>query len=146
MMKGEKTMVDSIAEIMNTSVHTVTPDTTLREAAEIMRDEDVGDVVVTSSGSLHGILTDRDIVVRCVAEGGDPETIRAEDVCSTEIVTVPRQSSVKDAVHTMRTATVRRLPVVDDDEVVGIVTMGDLAQAVDEGSALADVTEAAPNR
>ena len=139
-------MVESIAEIMSTGVHTVTPDTTLREAAEIMRDEDVGDVVVTSSGRLHGILTDRDIVVRCVAEGGDPETIRAGDVCSTEIVTVPRQSSVKDAAHVMRTATVRRLPVVDDDEVVGVVAMGDLARAVDERSALADVSEAAPNR
>ncbi|WP_067603258.1 CBS domain-containing protein [Nocardiopsis listeri] len=139
-------MVDSITEIMNPSVRTVTPDTTLREAAEIMRDEDVGDVVVTSSGRLRGMLTDRDVVVRCVAEGGDPETIRAGDVCSTEVVTVPRQSSVKDAAHTMRTATVRRLPVVDDDEVVGVVTMGDLARAVDERSALADVSEAPPNR
>ncbi|MEU3310830.1 CBS domain-containing protein [Nocardiopsis sp. NPDC055551] len=139
-------MVDSITEIMNPSVRTVTPDTTLREAAEIMRDEDVGDVVVTSSGRLHGMLTDRDVVVRCVAEGGDPATVRVGDVCSTEIVTVPRQSSVKDAVHTMRTATVRRLPVVDDDEVVGVVTMGDLAQAVDERSALADVSQAPPNR
>ncbi|MBR8743754.1 CBS domain-containing protein [Nocardiopsis sp. MG754419] len=139
-------MVDSIAEIMNTSVRTVTPDTVLRDAAEIMRDEDVGDVVVTSSGRLHGILTDRDIVVRCVAEGGDPRSLRAGDVCSTEIVTVPRQSSVKDAAHVMRTATVRRLPVVEDDAVVGVVTMGDLARAADEHSALADVSSAPPNR
>lgn len=92
-------MADVIAEIMNTSVRTVTPDTTLREAAEIMRDEDVGDVVVTSSGHPHGMLTDRDIVVRCVAEGEDPAMVRVGDVCGTEVVTVPRQSRVKDAVQ-----------------------------------------------
>ena len=139
-------MADGIAEIMNTGVRTVTPDTTLRETAEIMRDEDVGDLVVTSSGHLHGMLTDRDIVVRCVAEVDAPAMVRVGEVCSTEVVTVPRQSSVKDAVHTMRTATVRRPPVVDDDEVIGVVTMGDLAQVVDERSAQADVSAAAPNR
>lgn len=139
-------MANNIADVMNTSVHTVTPDTVLREAAEIMRDEDVGDVVVLESGELRGILTDRDIVVRCVAEGGDPETMRAGDVCSTDLVTVPRQSSVKDAVHAMRTATVRRLPIVEGTDVVGVVSMGDLAQAFDEGSALADISDAEPNR
>jgi CBS domain-containing protein len=139
-------MVDSIAEVMSSNVRTVTPDTTLREAAEIMRDGDVGDVVVTESGRLKGILTDRDIVVRCLAGGGDPHTARVREVCSEEIVTVPRQSSLKDAVHAMRTATVRRLPVVEGDEVVGLVTMGDLAQVIDDRSALADVSAAEPNR
>ncbi|GAA1461565.1 CBS domain-containing protein [Nocardiopsis exhalans] len=139
-------MVDSIAEVMNSNVHAVTPDTTIREAAQIMRDADVGDVVVSDSGQLRGILTDRDIVVRCLAGGGDPDNATVRDVCSTELVTVPRQSSVKDAVHAMRTATVRRLPVVEGDEVVGVVTMGDLAQAIDERSALADVSAAEPNR
>jgi CBS domain-containing protein len=139
-------MVDSVAEVMNPAVRTVAPDTTLREVAQIMSDEDVGDVVVTESGRPQGILTDRDIVVRCLAGGGDPDSVRAQEVCSAELVTVPRQSSVKDAVHAIRTAAVRRLPVVDGEEVVGLVTMGDLAQAVDDGSALADVSEAEPNR
>lgn len=139
-------MVDSIAEVMSSRVHSITPDTVLRQAAEIMRDEDVGDVMVLESGQLRGILTDRDIVVRCVAEGGDPETMRAGDVCSSELVTVPRQSSLKDAVYAMRTATVRRLPVVEGDDVVGIVSMGDLARAMDENSALADISGAEPNR
>ena len=139
-------MVNDIAEVMSERVHSVTPDTVLRRAAEIMRDEDVGDVMVLESGQLRGILTDRDIVVRCVAEGGDPDTMRAGDVCSSELVTVPRQSSLKDAVHAMRTATVRRLPVVEGEDVVGVVSMGDLARAMDERSALADVSGAEPNR
>ncbi|MEE2039240.1 CBS domain-containing protein [Nocardiopsis sp. CT-R113] len=139
-------MVDSVAEVMSPGVSTVTAETSLREAAEVMRDADVGDVVVTDRGHLRGILTDRDIVVRCLADGGDPDVVRVGDVCSTEMVTVPRQSSVKDAVHAMRTATVRRLPVVEGDEVVGVVTMGDLARAVDRNSALADVSAADPNR
>lgn len=139
-------MANSIAEVMREDVHTVTPETTLREAAEIMRDQDVGDVVVTDAGHLRGILTDRDIVVRCIADGGDPGTVLVGDISSSEIVTVPRQSSLKDAVHAMRTGTIRRLPVVEGDEVVGVVTMGDLALAVDDRSALADISAAAPNR
>lgn len=139
-------MANSIADVMRETVHTVAPDATLREAAEIMRVQDVGDVVVTESGHLRGILTDRDIVIRCIAVGGDPGTVRAGEICSSEVVTVPRQSSLRDAVHTMRTGTVRRLPVVEGDEVVGVVTMGDLAMAIDDRSALADISAAAPNR
>ncbi|MGW8529312.1 MULTISPECIES: CBS domain-containing protein [Nocardiopsidaceae] len=139
-------MADSIAEVMSETVHTVAPETTLREAARIMRDEDVGDVVVTDSGRIRGVLTDRDIVVRCVADEGDPDRVTVGQVCSAEVVTVPRQSSLRDAVHAMRASSVRRLPVVDGPEVVGIVTMGDLARVVDEDSALADVSAAPPNR
>ena len=138
-------MANSIADVMRETVHTVTPENTLREAAEIMRDQDVGDVVVTESGHLRGILTDRDIVVRCLAVGGDPRTVQVGDICSSEIVTVPRQSSLKDAVHTMRTGTIRRLPVVEGDEVVGVISMGDLAMAIDDRSALADISAATPN-
>ncbi|XKK38550.1 CBS domain-containing protein [Nocardiopsis sp. ARC36] len=139
-------MADSIAEVMSETVHTVAPETTLREAARIMRDKDVGDVVVTDSGRIRGVLTDRDIVVRCVADEGDPDRVTVGQVCSAEVVTVPRQSSLRDAVHAMRASSVRRLPVVDGPEVVGIVTMGDLARVVDEDSALADVSAAPPNR
>ena len=139
-------MANSIADVMRETVHTVTPENTLREAAEIMREQDVGDVVVIESGHLRGILTDRDIVVRCLAVGGDPRTVQVGDICSSEIVTVPRQSSLKDAVHTMRTGTIRRLPVVEGDEVVGVISMGDLAMAIDDRSALADISAATPNR
>ena len=65
-------------------------------------------------------------------------------MCSSDL-TVPRQSSLKDAVHTMRTGTIRRLPVVEGDEVVGVISMGDLAMAIDDRSALADISAATPN-
>ncbi|WP_017569594.1 CBS domain-containing protein [Nocardiopsis halotolerans] len=138
-------MVHSIDEVMSSPVRTVSPDTSLRQVAEIMRDADVGDVVVTQDDRIIGILTDRDIVVRCVAEGGDPAQHTVNDVCSSEVATVPPQSGIADAVHVMRTSAVRRLPVVDGTRVVGVVSMGDLARAVDETSALADVSAADPN-
>jgi CBS domain-containing protein len=139
-------VVRTIDQVMSSPVRTVSPDTSLREAAEIMRDADVGDVVVTRDKQIMGILTDRDIVVRCVAEGGDPGQRSVGDVCSSEVATVPPQSGIADAVHVMRTSAVRRLPVVDGDRVVGVVSMGDLARAVDEDSALSDVSAADPNR
>ncbi|WP_285730485.1 CBS domain-containing protein [Nocardiopsis sp. ATB16-24] len=139
-------MVRSIDEVMSSPVRTVSPDTSLHEAAEIMRDADVGDVVVTRDNRIMGILTDRDIVVRCVAEGGDPREHTAEEVCSSEVATIPPQSGIRDAVDMMRTNALRRLPVVDGDRVVGMVTMGDLAQAIDDKSALSDVSSADPNR
>ncbi|WDZ93246.1 CBS domain-containing protein [Nocardiopsis sp. HUAS JQ3] len=139
-------VVRTIDQVMSSPVRTVSPDTSLREAAQIMRDSDVGDVVVTRDKQITGILTDRDIVVRCVAEGGDPGERSVGDVCSAEVATVPPQSGIADAVHVMRTSAVRRLPVVDGDRVVGVVSMGDLARAVDEDSALADVSAADPNR
>ncbi|WP_435108530.1 CBS domain-containing protein [Nocardiopsis synnemataformans] len=139
-------VVRTIDQVMSSPVRTVSPDTSLREAAEIMRDADVGDVVVTQDRRIMGILTDRDIVVRCVAEGADPGQHSVSDVCSSEVATVPPQSGIADAVHVMRTNAVRRLPVVDGDRVVGVVSMGDLARTVDEDSALADVSAADPNR
>lgn len=136
----------SISDVMTTQVRTVSPDTSLQEVARIMRDSDLGDVLVTEEGHLVGILTDRDLVVRCVAEDGNPAGHTAGEICSSEVATVPPQSDIRDAVNTMREGAVRRLPVVDGDRVVGVVTMGDLARAIDQDSALADVSSAAPNR
>ncbi|WP_436892188.1 CBS domain-containing protein [Nocardiopsis dassonvillei] len=131
---------------MTTQVRTVAPDTSLQEVARIMRDSDLGDVLVAEDEHLVGIVTDRDVVVRCVAEGGDPAQHTAGEICSSDVATVPPQSDIRDAVNTMREGAVRRLPVVDGDRVVGVVTMGDLAKVVDQDSALADVSSAEPNR
>ncbi len=138
--------VNSISDVMTAPVRTVAPDTPLREVAQIMRDSDLGDVLVAEGDHLLGIVTDRDIVVRCVADGADPAEHTAGDACSSEVATVPPQSGIRDAVHTMREGAVRRLPVVDGDRVVGVVTMGDLARVVDGDSALAHVSSAEPNR
>ncbi|WP_116247320.1 CBS domain-containing protein [Nocardiopsis sp. FIRDI 009] len=140
-------MARTISELMTSPARTVGPDTSLRATSRIMRDENVGDVVVTEEdGSLMGILTDRDIVVRCLAAGGDPDSMTAGAACSAHVATVPPQCRVSEAVDMMRAKAVRRLPVVDEDELVGIVSIGDLAQAVDEHSALADISSAQANR
>ncbi|RKS10671.1 CBS domain protein [Nocardiopsis sp. Huas11] len=138
-------MLKNISDVMTSPPITVDPGASIREAAEVMRESDVGDVVVTEGDMLVGVLTDRDIVLRCVAEGTDPDTTTARSVCSSNVATVPAQSSLRDAVDVMRTDALRRLPVVEGERVVGVVTMGDLAVAIDSGSALADVSAAPPN-
>ncbi|MEV2276607.1 CBS domain-containing protein [Nocardiopsis sp. NPDC049922] len=140
-------MAKTISELMTSPARTVGPDATLRAASRIMRDNNVGDVVVTrEDGSLMGILTDRDIVVRCLAAGGDADAMTAGATCTEHVATVPSQCRVSEAVDMMRSKAVRRLPVVDEDALVGIISIGDLAQAVDEHSALADISSAQANR
>lgn len=139
-------MARTVADVMTSPVRTMAPEATLREVAEVMRESDVGDVIIAEGDHPVGIVTDRDIVVRCLATGSDPQTTSARSICSSTMVSVPPQSGVSDAVRKMRDDAVRRLPVVEDDHVVGIVTMGDLAVEIDRDSALADVSAADPNR
>jgi CBS domain-containing protein len=111
-----------------------------------MRDNDIGDVLVVRNGKLHGIVTDRDLVVRVVAAGLDPERTNLDDICSAQVVVLAPDDSVNDAIHLMREHALRRLPVVGDDgKPLGIVSMGDLAVLRDPESALADVSAAPPN-
>ena len=99
-----------------------------------MRDEDVGDVLVTQDGMLCGMLTDRDIVVRAVAEGRDLTGTRLADVCSAGIVTVGPDEATEVALRLMHDRAVRRLPVVEDGRPVGVVSVGDLISGRDEAS------------
>jgi CBS domain-containing protein len=118
---------------------------TVHDAARAMRRGGFGAVVVTEEGHVRGILTDRDIVVRVIAEGKDPTSTEIREAFTTEPTTLSPDDSADDAVQALRDAHVRRLPVVENDRVVGIVSIGDLAQARDERSALADISAAAPN-
>jgi CBS domain-containing protein len=102
-------------------------------------------VVVNDGGEARGILTDRDIVVRCIADDKIPAETKVSEVFTTEPTTLSPVDSLDDAVDSLREANVRRLPVVEDGRVVGIVSIGDLAEARDEKSALADISSAAPN-
>jgi len=103
-------------------------------------------VVVVEDGRLCGILTDRDIVVRVLATGDDPSAVRVGDVCSRILTTVLETDGIGDAVRLVREKAVRRLPVLDnDDKLVGIVSLGDLALARDPKSALGDISAATPN-
>src|SRR4051794_7723216 len=136
----------TVQDVMTPNPREVAVDEPIIAAAQIMRDCDVGDVVVNDGGQVRGILTDRDIVVRAIAEGMDP-AIETVDAIYTggEIVTVTPQTPLQEAVQTMSAAAVRRLPVVEDGRAVGIISLGDLALASEEPSALADISAAEPN-
>jgi CBS domain-containing protein len=110
-----------------------------------MRDRDIGDILVMEGDRLQGIVTDRDIVVRCVADGGDISTKTLADVCSPEPITVTPDTKISEAARIMAEQAVRRLPVVEDGQPVGMVTLGDLAVERDPNSALGSISAASPN-
>ena len=139
-------MAQTIKEVMSTDLVACDASTSLTDAARVMRDRDIGDVLVNDAdGQLCGIVTDRDIVVRCVAEGGDISQSTLSDVCSTELASVSPDTSLEEAAQMMADLAVRRLPVVQDGRAVGIVSIGDLAIERDPDSALADISSAEPN-
>ena len=116
----------NIRDVMTPNPRTVTPDDTIQSAARIMRDEDTGAVPVVENGRPIGMITDRDIVVRAVADGGQvSRSIR--DIVTTGVVCVTPEMSTREANELMSEHQVRRLPVVENDQIVGIVSLGDLA-------------------
>jgi len=118
----------SVAEVMTRRVVYLSEDTTLDEAAQAMRDQSIGDVVVTHGPTMAGLVTDRDIVVRAVAEGLPPRTTTIGAIATREMVMVEQAATVEEAVRAMRERGVRRLLVCDGDrELVGIVSLSDLA-------------------
>ncbi|OBH16166.1 CBS domain-containing protein [Mycolicibacter terrae] len=139
-------MARTVAEIMAHTPQTVPADMPVNEAADCMRRADIGNVVVLSDGHVEGIVTDRDIAIRVVAEGRDLSTPVGEICSSQELVSVRPDSSLEEAVELMRRKAVRRLPVIDGDQLAGVLSIGDLALERDEKSALADISAAQPNR
>jgi CBS domain-containing protein len=138
-------MAQSIREVMTADPRTVQTGATVADAAREMRDGDVGSVVVIENGSVAGIVTDRDIAVRVVAEGRDPDATRVSEVATTPAVTLTVDQSVDDAIRLVREQDIRRIVVVQDDRAAGIVSLGDLAIERDTGSALADIASEPPN-
>ncbi|MFJ3913633.1 CBS domain protein [Streptomyces sp. 2132.2] len=135
--------VHRVHEVMTGNPVTVEQLTTLAEAARVMRDAGIGDVLVVDQGRLRGILTDRDIVVRALAEGQDPAETTVRAICSGDPLTVKPDDRVDQAVDLMRRHALRRLPVqADDGELVGIVTLGDLEVERDPGSPLSAIAAA----
>jgi CBS domain-containing protein len=138
--------MQTIDQVMTRDPFTVAESAPVREAARIMRDANIGDVLVTRpDGSVCGIVTDRDLALSVIAEGQDPNSMLVQDVCSHTIESVAPGDPVDRAVGLMRDRAIRRLPVIDDGDLVGIVTLGDLAMERDPRSALADISEAPPN-
>jgi CBS domain-containing protein len=138
-------MAQTIREVMTEGLLTCPPSASVTDVAKQMKEGNTGGIVVVEGGELHGLVTDRDIVVRTVAAGEDPGATQAGDICTSELHTLSPDDSAEDAVDLLREHDVRRIPVVDGDRPVGIVTIGDLAIARDEKSALADISAASPN-
>lgn len=119
-----------VRDVMQSRLDVVSPSETLVDAAKKMRDDDVGSLPVVEDAKLIGIITDRDIVVRSIAEGADPRAATVREAASGDIVHCRADQSLEDASKIMAAAKIRRLPVIDDDRrLVGIVALGDLARA-----------------
>lgn len=138
-------MATTVRDVMTSALVTFPENATAAEAAQGMREWDIGDVLVERDGKVAGIVTDRDIVVRAVAEGRAPSSVKLSEICSDMLVTVAPSDTVDSVVRLMRDNALRRVPVFDGDRAVGIVTLGDLAMERDEHSALADISAAPPN-
>jgi CBS domain-containing protein len=137
-----------IRDVMTPNPRTVTPDDTIESAARIMRDEDTGAVPVVQNGRPVGMVTDRDIVIRAVADGGTNRTVR--DVVTDRLISVSPETSTREAAELMSAHQIRRLPVVEHDRLVGIVSLGDLAvkEAKDRrvGDTLQSISEGVKER
>jgi CBS domain-containing protein len=121
-------MGTSIKEVMTRDVRACEPNATVADAAKVMAREDVGPVPIVEDGRLVGIVTDRDIVVRVVAEGRDPNATTVKEIASTDLVTVSPGDDLDEALKLLAERQVRRLPVVEGDRLVGIVAQADVAR------------------
>ncbi|GAA3600642.1 CBS domain-containing protein [Nonomuraea rosea] len=138
-------MAKTVADVMTSHPATVEAEQPVSVAAALMRDNDAGAVIVNDNGRMQGIITDRDIATRVVADDKGPET-PVREACSSSVEAIGPDTSIDQAVQLMRSHAVRRLPVVEDGRAVGIVSLGDLAVERDPNSALADISAAEGNR
>ena len=137
------------ASIMTREVITVGPDATCGEAATLMKQEDCGSLPVVEAGRLVGIVTDRDIVIRAVAAGKDPRTCRVSEVMSADPLTVTPDDEIAQAEKVMSERQVRRLPVVRDGKLVGILVTAQIARAESErktGETIKEISGAASRK
>src|SRR6266404_1969411 len=117
-----------ISEVMTTDVATASVDTTLEEIATMMRAENVGAIpILDEDEELAGIVTERDIVIRCIADGKDATEATAEDILSYRVDSISPDQNVEAAARLMASKQIRRLPVVENGKLVGIISIGDLA-------------------
>src|SRR5688500_4075819 len=138
-------MAQSIRDVMTQNPESVSGDTTVADAAKLMRDKDFGGVLCMDGEEVKGFLTDRDIAIRVVAEGKDPASTTVSDAATTDLHTLSPDDSVEEAIELVRKHNIRRVPVVEGAKPVGIVSIGDLALERDEDSALADISSEPAN-
>jgi len=138
-------MAGTVNDVMTGDPRCVAKDATLQDAAQQMRDADIGAILIVDGDSVAGIVTDRDIAIRGVAEGKDPGSTPVSDVGTSDVVTLSPDQSVEEALSLMQQHDVRRLPVVADGKPAGIVSLGDLSDQSGAGQALADISDAPAN-
>ncbi len=136
-------MAQKIREVMTRDPRTIDASSPVVDAARVMREADVGPVIVTEGDKICGIVTDRDVAVRAVAQGRDPKSTPVREICSSDLITLSPDDSVGEAVRLMRERNVRRLAVLEGNKPVGIVAIGDLAVERDPSSVLGNILRAA---
>lgn len=142
----EDVMVQKVHEVMTRAPVTVDKQANLADAARLMRDRDIGDVIVMDNDRLHGLITDRDIVVRAAADARDMKSTMVDEVCSHDISDINANDDADQAVMLMRAKALRRVPVTDGGKLVGVLALGDMAVERDDHSALANISTAQSNR
>ncbi len=134
-----------VSELMNKNVVSITQDEPVSLAARLLYRSNIGSVpVCAADGRLRGIVTDRDITLRCVAAENDPDTTPVREIMSRCVITASPDDDVRDAAAKMSSGQVRRLPVVRDGRLVGVLSLGDLARSrscdAEAGRALSDIS------
>ena len=136
-----------VREVMTNSVDCATPNTTLVELAKMMKNNDVGSIPICEEQKVVGIVTDRDIVLEAVAKGKNIETQKATEIMRSKVITVTANQDVHEAASLMSKYQIRRLPVVEQGRLIGIVALGDLAveniHVNEAGDALSDISQGA---
>lgn len=134
-----------VRDVMTSRVDSVTPNTSVVEIARLMKNTDVGSTPVCEGKKVIGIITDRDIVLKAVADGANIESISAKDIMNSEVITVTSDQDVHAAAHLMAEYQIRRLPVVEQGNIVGFLALGDLAvekiHINEAGDALSDISQ-----
>jgi len=125
-------MAMSVREAMTASVSSVSPSQSLADAAEVMKGADVGSVPVVDEGRLAGIVTDRDIVTRAVAEQRNPQDVKVDEIASHDLVTVEPGQDLDEALALMARHKIRRLPVLEEGRLVGMLAQADIALGAKE--------------
>ena len=139
-------MTQTVGDLMTVNPVRASAAAPLIEVARTMRDEMIGDVLVTDNGQVSGVVTDRDITIRAVAEGLDPYSTPVGQVASSGMINISMDAPLSQAVQLMRQEAVRRLLVTDEfGTACGVISLGDLAAELDPNSALGTLSGAPPN-
>jgi CBS domain-containing protein len=135
-----------VSDVMSPDVVSVQLRDTLADAARAMREHNIGDVIVLNGDQLFGIVTDRDIVIRGIAEGFRAGVTEIKDIASKHVTSISPEDYVDDAMQTMKNEAIRRLPVVENGKVIGVISLGDVVLQEEPETVAADISAAPPNR